>query len=268
MSLILVRQQAKNPYYIEQLDLNIWSEQELSYVIYQYSLLLSDSFINEDLIMWIEKELDRGDLAAELKKSLDKQDSNEGMFLTILQYSSYYSANEINSFREKLILTRRREKWEKLHMVGTAFFKLGYFRQAKEKYEAAIKALDETTRKLDSLAEREVLVRRKTDFMCDIACVMANLFDIQGAKSILDKADMLYKNPRIERLRYLMDRSGKLSEDEKLVLDRKIADTKENVLKSASYRNAESIFFKDNESCMNEASLLLKKLKHEYHKMV
>ncbi len=268
MSLILVRQQAKNPYYIEQLDLNIWSEQELSYVIYQYSLLLPESFINNELIRWIDKELDRGDLAAELKKSLDKQDSLEGMLLAILQHSSYYSVNEINSFREKLILARRREKWEKLHMVGTAFFKIGYFRQAREKYEAAINAVDEAVRKLDSLAEREVLIRRKTDFMCDIACVMANLFDTQGAKNILDKADILYKNPRIERLRYLLDKSGNISEDEKLVLDRRVADIKENVIKSALYKNTENIFIKDNERCMNEASLLLKKLKHDYHKMV
>lgn len=268
MSLILVRQQAKNPYYIEQLDLNIWSEQELSYVIYQYSLLLPDSFINDELIRWIGRELDRADLAAELKKSLGKEDSVESMFLTILQHSSYYSINEINSFREKLILARRREKWEKLHMVGTAFFKIGYFRQAREKYEAAISAIDEAERRLDSLAEREVLIRRKTDFMCDIACVMVNLFDIHGAKCVLDKADILYKNPRIERLRYLMDKSGNISEDEKLVLDRKMADVKENVLKSALYTNAENIFTKDNERCMNEALLLLKKLKHDYHKMV
>lgn len=54
---------AANPYYIEEVGLNIYSLEEFSYFIFHNPYLLGKSFASEELILWIEKELDEKEVA-------------------------------------------------------------------------------------------------------------------------------------------------------------------------------------------------------------
>jgi len=54
MGLILCSEnEAKKPYYIEELSVNIYSIEELCYIIYEHPLLVLDNFISPGLIEFI-----------------------------------------------------------------------------------------------------------------------------------------------------------------------------------------------------------------------
>ena len=69
MSLLLCRQEpVKNPYYIDVLDVHIYSSQELCYVIFNHPLLVMDEFVDSSLLDFIRRELALPVLADRMEK--------------------------------------------------------------------------------------------------------------------------------------------------------------------------------------------------------
>lgn len=61
MSLLLCRQEpVKHPFYVEFLDIRLYSSQELCYVIYNHPLLVLDGFVEEPLLAFLREELNWG----------------------------------------------------------------------------------------------------------------------------------------------------------------------------------------------------------------
>ena len=61
------------PYYIEGLGINIYSMEELCYFIAGNVFLLDDSFMNEELCTWIEKQMGAYKLAENLRNVMDTE---------------------------------------------------------------------------------------------------------------------------------------------------------------------------------------------------
>ena len=72
MGLLLCTRCAQHPFYYEKLDINLWSIQELSYVIYHYPIMLPTDLVDRKLSGWIRDELHMGILAAKLEQALDE----------------------------------------------------------------------------------------------------------------------------------------------------------------------------------------------------
>ena len=49
MGLLLCTRCAQHPFYYEKLDINLWSIQELSYVIYHYPIMLPTDLVDRKL---------------------------------------------------------------------------------------------------------------------------------------------------------------------------------------------------------------------------
>ena len=72
MSLLLCRQEpVKNPFYIEVLDIHIFSSQELCYVIFNHPLLVMDEFVDSALFDFIRQDLGLGTLADRMEKLME-----------------------------------------------------------------------------------------------------------------------------------------------------------------------------------------------------
>ena len=57
MSLRLCRsEKVKNPYYVSFLGVNLYSSQELAYVIYHYPLLVMDCLVDERLLDFLRED--------------------------------------------------------------------------------------------------------------------------------------------------------------------------------------------------------------------
>jgi len=106
---------AAMPYYIEALSLNIYSMEELCYVIEHHPFLLDEGFFDEELISWIEREVGEGELAEQLRQSLRKELGITKLVELILNATGYLSyetgmniLGQIREMQHKTVFERRK----------------------------------------------------------------------------------------------------------------------------------------------------------------
>lgn len=107
--LILAKTQvAANPYYIEELSLNIYSLEELSYYVYHNVWLLSADFMSVSLVNWIDRELALHSLSERLDRMIQDSAPLSLFVAEILTFDGYLTKGEIretlsiiNSFENK-----------------------------------------------------------------------------------------------------------------------------------------------------------------------
>jgi len=98
--LILCRsEEAKKPYYISSLGINIYSIEELCYSLYNNIYLISSDFVDEELIGFLRKETRDTWLADELTFLKEKKAGLREMVITILLYADYYTKKEVDELR-------------------------------------------------------------------------------------------------------------------------------------------------------------------------
>lgn len=99
---------AANPYYIEEASLNVYSLEELSYYILNNTYSLDNSFMTNDLVVWVERDLRNKKMAEDLRALL-KTGSPLHIFVGHILSSSGYASNHeikealniISSFENK-----------------------------------------------------------------------------------------------------------------------------------------------------------------------
>jgi len=106
---------AAMPYYIEALSLNIYSMEELCYVIEHHPFLLDEGFFDEELISWIDREVGEGELAEQLRQSLRKELGITKLVELILNATGYLSyeagmniLGQIREMQHKTVFERRK----------------------------------------------------------------------------------------------------------------------------------------------------------------
>lgn len=106
---------AAMPYYIEELSLNIYSLEELCYVIEHHPFLIDEGFLDDELILWIEREVGEGALAESLRQSLRKEQSITKLVEAILNATGYLSydagtriISQIREMQHKSVFERRK----------------------------------------------------------------------------------------------------------------------------------------------------------------
>lgn len=91
---------AATPYFIDELSLNIYSLEELSYYVSHNVYLLNSSFANTDLCRWIGKELNMKDLETELMHLLQENTPLHIFVGHILTACGYLTASEIKQIMD------------------------------------------------------------------------------------------------------------------------------------------------------------------------
>ena len=106
---------AAMPYYIEALSLNIYSLEELCYVIEHHPFLLDEGFFEDELIHWIEREVGDGELAEALRQSRRKEQGITKPVELILNATGYLSyeagmriLSQIREMQHKTVFERRK----------------------------------------------------------------------------------------------------------------------------------------------------------------
>lgn len=101
--LILCRQQiAALPYYIETVSLNVYSLEELCYYIEQNLYLLQPDFMDEELCLWIEKELKMKETAERLREVKKAGGMLSEFVLCLVSASGYCSGESIRHIKQAL----------------------------------------------------------------------------------------------------------------------------------------------------------------------
>ena len=135
MSVIFCGKNNKTGYYIKEADMNIYSIQELSYFIYNYAMLITNSFVSKNLIYYINKDLEMNELSNKLNILYNKKSNIANMLKLILKYSNYYTDEDIINFDNKLLNLLELDEVSYIKLSGDNLFKLTKYEKAILQYE-------------------------------------------------------------------------------------------------------------------------------------
>ena len=99
--IICNKKQVKEPLYIESLDINIYSIEELAYLIYTHPILAMDNLINDNLFKFISESLELINLKNWILKIYRENRLNDDILYYILDASGFYTKNEIAKYKKK-----------------------------------------------------------------------------------------------------------------------------------------------------------------------
>ena len=145
--LTCIGEYAETPYYIEKVYVNVYSAEELCYVIYENAFLLDKDILDRKLTDWIDKQLKLHDLARDLIVLINQNASAAAFAGTILSYVGYYSKDEISRVESILRMNVSMNVFEKWKAKADFLVENRHFVLAISEYEKLLKSLpdNETT---------------------------------------------------------------------------------------------------------------------------
>ncbi len=174
-----VGQQAEQPYRLEKIERNVYSMEELCYLLVQSAEILDDSLLNQELIDWIASECALPGLAESLQKYLGKQRLLSDFVAAILQYVDFVPEEKEEKTRQIVSSGQGLEPFEKrLAHAGT-------LRENASPYEA----LEEYRKLLEDLPSPERRLRIRA--LREMGRIYAEQFRFRAAAESFDKAYQL-----------------------------------------------------------------------------
>ncbi|MBQ7464440.1 MAG: hypothetical protein IJS86_06235 [Lachnospiraceae bacterium] len=153
-----VGKRTANPYYIEQLCLNIFSFEELLYFIKGNAYILDSSIINEKLFEFIGKELELPELYGQLKDLYRRDKGISDYVCTILAYGHYVNEEELENIRRIIEGNTDVRPFVRRISRGDFFFQNRTNVAAAEEYSAALAECDENDRRLPKVYHNLALI--------------------------------------------------------------------------------------------------------------
>ncbi len=245
MAVLLARQQAAQPYRIGKLNLRVWNEQELCWLMGNYPLVFLDTFPEDSLLTWLGTQLGMDYVAEKLAAFRDGFESRGNMMLYFLQNCNYYNQQELSDLKKKLRDYGKMSREELLHAEALALFDAGRLSAAYDRLVEARDALDEHVKQTEELSRRAELLKRKAGYYCDMAAVRLRLFDDKKALELLRSSELYAKTARARLMLGLMEQTEGLTEEERGEASARLAECRENALGSASYQKTAELFEKD-----------------------
>lgn len=130
----------KKPYLIRELDLRLYSPEELCYYINQNIAILDNDFLNEELYSYIEEVCEMPDTVRRMRQVAGQGKNTLDALYLFLKDVCYYNDGECNLFLQKL---RKREKMpaDQIRLQKAALFtEKGRYEEALKQYERILQA--------------------------------------------------------------------------------------------------------------------------------
>lgn len=134
---------ASTPYYFEKVYINVYSIEEVCYVLYENAFLVDRDFLKKDLVDWIDKECKLADLARELYSLLNQGSQSAAVVGTILEYVGLYSKDEIEKVESILRMNVSLSVFEKRKAKADFLYENRHFLLALKEYEELLKLISE-----------------------------------------------------------------------------------------------------------------------------
>lgn len=199
--IIAVGREAEKPYYIEKIERNIYSVEELCYTLVQSAQFLDTTIMDPGLVHWIGTELALPALARKLSGYLGKPRCLSDFVACILNETGFVTQDRQIRTRQIVASGAGMEPFEK------RFTRAVYMADNGQSYQA----LHEFQQLLDELPEPERQLHSKV--LCRIGRIYAELFRFREAADSYEKAYQLTSDSGIY-LRYLAAVRLSLSDSE------------------------------------------------------
>lgn len=255
------------PFYHSKLNIELWTEQELCYVIYNYPLLCLRDFVDERLLTWLKDELGLEHLVSLLKADIRAGESRENQLLCILQECNYYTANEVMDFSHRMAELMKCSETELILKEGKLLYAAGKYTASYDRISEALRAINDDLRHMKNGLEKAKLNERKADMLCDLAVIALKMTDEKKALELLVSSELAYYNKRAVKMRYLISGAGDLGDDEKAELDKLKSEAVRASHETEGYKEISSLFEKDSIKIFKEARPIISRWKNNYRMM-
>jgi hypothetical protein len=105
---ILGGKEARLPYEVEELNLRLYTVEELCYYIYNNLPLIGDDFIDERLLAFLRKELGQEEIADKIEKFYVSPSDQDATLIMLLSDVGYYSDTELKEFQNRLVSRKKK----------------------------------------------------------------------------------------------------------------------------------------------------------------
>lgn len=101
--IILCTTHTEKPFYIKEINKNIYSIEELSYYLFNYLYLIDDQFFSDGLINYIENELKQTTIAAGIRQIIANKGLLGEKIAFLIKNSGYYTEKEAEKLENHLV---------------------------------------------------------------------------------------------------------------------------------------------------------------------
>ena len=130
--LILCSKKSETPYRIADADINIYSIEEFAYYLYNNAYFVDENFFNEDLVKYIETELNLPKIAQKLKYAMGQKQDFAELVMLIVNSSMYYDEQAEKKFEKELRVIGSKGMLERMKARADMLIENGKLGSAKK----------------------------------------------------------------------------------------------------------------------------------------
>lgn len=143
---------AEDPYYMEKFYVNLYSVEELCFVLVDKAELLDQEIMQRDMVRWLDEECGLSDLAHALYALLNQKGSTVAFVGTILEYVCLYSPEVIARTEEIVRNNEGLSPYERHKAKADYLLKERRYFAAMEQYQGLLSMLSDS----DSLLQAKI----------------------------------------------------------------------------------------------------------------
>lgn len=228
----LCGKQSEKPYFIKTIKKNVYSLEEINYFLYNHLNQVYRDFFEEPLFEYIEKELERKDIASRLR-SMDESEATTKDFITfLLTASKYYSHHELEHIANIVANIDNMTNAERQKMEADSLYRNKRYASALQIYNRILESREKDG--LDNHFYGRIAYA--------IGTIYARLFMSKNANTYFDHAYRLDPSPKYSKACVYM--SVLNNDDEELlntIITYKITDEQLSAIRAAIHASRNEI---------------------------
>lgn len=196
MSGLIVSRQAKKPFLVPEIGLNIYSMEELAYFLYDYIAIVERDFFGPELVEYIGMVLGQKAAADRLRDLREKHGTVGDMVMLIAKSSGYYSEAELLGLQK---LLDRRKNTDETELLKEKAYKLAEIKQ----YVPAINTYKECLKRQESGRSR-LTPGFFGNVWYQLGCIYSRLLQLEEAeKAFVTSASLCEDRTCLQKLFYV-----------------------------------------------------------------
>ena len=128
----------EKPFYIKEINKNIYSIEELGYYLYNYLYLIDDQFFGEVLINYIENELNNKTIASGLRQIIENNGALGEKISFVIKNCGYYTEKEAEKLENHLVMLSSKTATERVKAKADILMENEKFNMAINYYNSIL----------------------------------------------------------------------------------------------------------------------------------
>ena len=132
--LILCNLSSKEPYYITELNIKVFSIEEIGYFLFNHAHLVGKDFFNENLLKYLKEDLKLTKVSEKLEEKLENDSPLGDLIYLLVSESGYFNNEDLREFSELLPQVSLKSTHERFKAKADVFYEYNKYESAIHEY--------------------------------------------------------------------------------------------------------------------------------------